>query len=97
MEEEKSHGIIGEAWSAALSSFCFFATGALIPIIPFIFGMDVLPGAIVAIVLVSLALMTTGGITGLISGKPPLLRALRQLAIGLGAAGITYLLGLLFA
>lgn len=97
VEEEKSHGIIGEAWSAALSSFCFFATGALIPIIPFIFGMDVLPGAIVAIVLVSIALMTTGGITGLISGKPPLLRALRQLAIGLGAAGITYLLGLLFA
>ena len=97
VEEEKSHGIIGEAWSAALSSFCFFATGALIPIIPFIFGMDVLPGAIVAIVLVSLALMTTGGITGLISGKPPLLRALRQLAIGLGAAGITDLLGLLFA
>ena len=97
VEEEKSHGIIGEAWSAALSSFCFFATGALIPIIPFIFGMDVLPGAIVAIVLVSLALMTTGGITGLISGKPPLLRALRQLAIGLGAAGITYILGLLFA
>ncbi|HCM81653.1 MAG TPA: rubrerythrin family protein [Corynebacterium stationis] len=97
VEEEKSHGIIGEAWSAALSSFCFFATGALIPIIPFIFGMDVLPGAIVAIVLVSLALITTGGITGLISGKPPLLRALRQLAIGLGAAGITYLLGLLFA
>lgn len=97
VEEEKSHGIIGEAWSAALSSFCFFAAGALIPIIPFIFGMDVLPGAIVAIVLVSLALMTTGGITGLISGKPPLLRALRQLAIGLGAAGITYLLGLLFA
>lgn len=97
VEEEKSHGIIGEAWSAALSSFCFFATGALIPIIPFIFGMDVLPGAIVAIVLVSLALMTTGGITGLISGKPPLFRALRQLAIGLGAAGITYLLGLLFA
>ena len=97
VEEEKTHGIIGEAWSAALSSFCFFATGALIPIIPYIFGMDVLPGAVVAMVLVSLALMMTGGITGLISGKPPLFRAFRQLAIGLGAAGITYLLGLLFA
>src|SRR5699024_9636029 len=59
--------------------------------------MEVGPGAVVAIVLVSLALMVTGGITGLISGKPPLFRALRQLAIGLGAAGITYLLGLLFA
>ncbi|MGP5724020.1 VIT1/CCC1 transporter family protein [Corynebacterium casei] len=96
-EADNSHGVIGEAWSAALSSFCFFATGALIPIIPFIFGMDVTPGAIVAIVLVSLALMMTGGITGLISGKPPLFRALRQMVIGLGAAGITFLLGLLFA
>ncbi|MDN6466006.1 MAG: VIT1/CCC1 transporter family protein, partial [Corynebacterium casei] len=96
-EADNSHGVIGEAWSAALSSFCFFATGALIPIIPFIFGMDVTPGAIVTIVLVSLALMMTGGITGLISGKPPLFRALRQMVIGLGAAGITFLLGLLFA
>src|SRR5699024_11577165 len=51
VEEEKTHGVIGEAWSAALSSFCFFATGALIPIIPYIFGMDVLPGAVVAMVL----------------------------------------------
>lgn len=95
--EDNSHGAIGEAWSAALSSFCFFATGALIPIIPFIFGMDVLPGAIVAIVLVSIALLMTGGVTGLVSGKPPFTRALRQLAIGLGAAAITYAIGLLFA
>lgn len=94
-KQAQSHGVIGEAWSAALSSFCFFATGALIPIIPFIFGMEVNPGAILAIILVSIALMVTGGITGLISGKPPLTRALRQLAIGLGAALITYLLGML--
>lgn len=90
------HGVIGEAWSAALSSFCFFGTGALIPILPYIFGMEVLPGAIVAIVLVSLALMFTGGIVGVLSGKPPFVRALRQLAIGLVAAGVTYVLGLAF-
>ena len=30
------------------------------------------------------------------SGGPPLKRALRQLAIGLGAAAVTYCLGLLF-
>lgn len=90
------HGVIGEARFAALSSFLFFATGAFIPIIPFLFGMAALPGAIVALVLVSIALMFTGGVVGIISGKPPLARALRQLAIGLGAAGITYLLGLAF-
>jgi VIT1/CCC1 family predicted Fe2+/Mn2+ transporter len=47
-------------------------------------------------VLVGIALMVTGSIVGLLSGASPLKRALRQLAIGFGAAGVTYLLGLLF-
>jgi len=33
---------------------------------------------------------------GLLSGAPPLKRAVRQLAIGFGAAAVTYALGLLF-
>ena len=37
-----------------------------------------------------------GATVGLLSGAPPLRRGLRQLAIGFGAAAITYLLGLLF-
>lgn len=92
----EDHNVIGQAWSAALASFCFFGVGALIPILPFIFGMSAGSGAVVSLVLVALALMLTGGIVGLISGKPPAVRALRQLAIGLGAAGITYLLGMAF-
>ena len=43
-----------------------------------------------------LALLGTGAVVGLLSGASPLKRALRQLAIGFGAAGATYLLGLLF-
>lgn len=85
-----------ESWTAAGSSFLSFGIGAFIPIIPFILGMEALPGAVVSLVLVSVALMFTGAVTGLLSGKPPLPRALRQLAIGLGAAGLTYLLGMLF-
>ena len=46
--------------------------------------------------LVGLALLATGAIVGLLSGGPPLKRAIRQLVIGFGAAGVTYLLGLLF-
>ena len=42
------------------------------------------------------ALMLTGATVGVLSGGPPLRRALRQLAIGLGAAAVTYCLGLLF-
>ena len=86
----------GGAWEAAISSFCFFAGGALLPILPFIFGASTTLGAVIAVVLVSLALLITGAVTGILSGKPPAWRALRQLLIGLGAAGITYLLGLAF-
>jgi VIT1/CCC1 family predicted Fe2+/Mn2+ transporter len=46
-------------------------------------------------VLVGVALMLTGATVGVLSGGPPLRRALRQLAIGAGAAGVTFLLGLL--
>ena len=65
-------------------------------LLPFIFGASTALGAVIAVVLVSLALLITGAVTGILSGKPPAWRALRQLLIGLGAAGITYLLGLVF-
>ena len=45
--------------------------------------------------LVGVALLSTGVIVGLLSGAPPMRRAMRQLLIGFGAAGITYVLGLL--
>ena len=38
----------------------------------------------------------TGGVVGILSGQSPTPRALRQLVVGYGAAGVTYLLGLLF-
>jgi VIT1/CCC1 family predicted Fe2+/Mn2+ transporter len=47
-------------------------------------------------VLVGAALLSTGVIVGLLSGGPPLRRALRQLLIGYAAAATTYLLGLMF-
>jgi len=90
------HESVGTGLAAASSSFCFFASGALIPVLPFLFGLDEVAALVVAGVLVGLALLSTGAIVGLLSGGPPLKRALRQLAIGIGAAGVTYLLGLLF-
>ena len=95
-ETEDEHETVGTAWGAALSSFCFFASGAIVPIIPFLFGMTGIGALIVAAVLVGIALLATGGTVGLLSGTSPLTRGLRQLAIGLGAAGVTYLLGMAF-
>nr|WP_235928932.1 VIT1/CCC1 transporter family protein [Marisediminicola senii] len=91
-----THEAVGTGIGAAASSFCFFATGAAIPILPYLFGAGGLTALAVSAVLVGIALLCTGAVVGLLSGGPPLLRALRQLAIGFGAAGATYLLGLLF-
>lgn len=95
-ETEDQHEAVGTAWGAALSSFCFFASGAIVPILPFLFGLTGVTALVVAAVLVGLALLVTGGIVGLLSGTSPLTRGLRQLGIGLGAAAVTYVLGLAF-
>jgi VIT1/CCC1 family predicted Fe2+/Mn2+ transporter len=86
----------GSGLSAALSSFLCFAGGSVIPVLPLIFGMTGLGSMVVAAVLVGIALLCTGALVGLLSGKPPLMRALRQLAIGLGAAAVTFALGSVF-
>jgi VIT1/CCC1 family predicted Fe2+/Mn2+ transporter len=94
--EDPEHETVGTAWGAALSSFCFFASGAIVPILPFLFGMAGGPALVLACVLVGVALIATGAVVGLLSGTSPLSRGLRQLAIGFGAAAATYLLGLAF-
>ena len=91
----RQHEAIGTGMGAAVSSFLFFATGAVIPVLPFLFGLSGMTAIVVAAVLVGIALLATGVIVGLLSGAPPVQRALRQLLIGYGAAAITYVLGLL--
>ena len=90
------HEAVGSAWKAALSSFCFFASGALIPVLPYLFGASGLTAVLIASALVGIALLCTGAVVGILSGASPLRRALRQLGIGYGAAAATYLLGRAF-
>lgn len=90
------HEAIGTGISAAISSFCFFASGAVIPVLPYLFGLQGIVAIVVAAVLVGLSLLGTGAVVGLLSGAPPLRRALRQLLIGYGAAAVTYALGYAF-
>ena len=93
--DSAEHEAIGTGLRAAVSSFCFFASGAVIPVLPYLFGLQGVVAQVVAAVLVGIALIGTGVTVGLLSGGPPLRRALRQLLIGYGAAAVTYLLGLL--
>jgi vacuolar iron transporter family protein len=90
------HEAVGSAWRAAVSSFLFFASGALIPVLPYMFGVSGLIAVVIAAVMVGIALLGTGAVVGLLSGTSPLKRALRQLAIGYGASAATYLLGRAF-
>jgi VIT1/CCC1 family predicted Fe2+/Mn2+ transporter len=87
---------IGSPWNAAISSFLFFASGALIPVLPYLFGATHLVAIAIAAGAVGLALLGTGAVVGILSGASPWKRALRQLLIGFGAAAVTYVLGLLF-
>ena len=86
----------GSPMSAAVSSFVCFSLGAIVPILPYLFGSEGLSAAVIACVLVGLALLLTGGLVGVLSGSTPAKRAFRQLLIGAGAAGVTFLLGSLF-
>ncbi len=95
-EHAQEHDVVGSAWGAALSSFLFFASGAVIPVLPWMLGLSGLAAVATALTLVGVALLATGAAVGVLSGASPLRRGLRQLAIGYGAALVTYLLGLLF-
>ncbi len=65
------HEAVGKGWNAAISSFCFFASGALIPVLPYLFGLQGTAAVIVAATLVGLVLLGTGAIVGLLSGARP--------------------------
>lgn len=95
-EKVDEHVAIGTGLGAAVSSFCFFASGAVLPVLPFLFGLEGTVAIAAAAVTVGLALLATGAIVGLVTGGRPSACALRQLAIGFGAAAVTYLLGLMF-
>lgn len=96
VDEVDEHEAIGTGLGAAVSSFCFFGSGAVIPVLPYLFGLSGLTAVVVASVLVGLSLLATGATVGLLSGASPLRRGVRQLVIGYSAAAVTYLLGLLF-
>lgn len=95
-EDREENVALGTDIGAAAASFAFFASGALIPILPYIFGLSGVGAMILSLLFVGAALGFTGGVVGLLSGASPLKRGIRQILIGYGAAFVTYLLGLAF-
>lgn len=82
----------GSPWTAAGASFVLFAGGALLPVIPF-FALAGATAIGASLGIGAAAMLAIGAGTSLFTGRGVLLSALRQLAIGVAAAGITFGLG----
>jgi VIT1/CCC1 family predicted Fe2+/Mn2+ transporter len=82
----------GSARVAAITSFILFAVGALIPVVPFIFATGY-TAIIASIVLSALALFGIGAAITIFTGRPVGRSGVRQLLLGLGAAGLTFGIG----
>ena len=77
-------------YTAAAASLVTFATGALIPLIPYLAGLNSLA---LALGLAALAAFIGGGLVARLTDRPFFRGAIRQLLLGVLAAGLTYLIG----
>jgi VIT1/CCC1 family predicted Fe2+/Mn2+ transporter len=87
---------LGSPWGAAFFSFISFATGALIPLLPFLLGMVGRSALETSATCAGVALLAVGGTLSLFSGRSAIYGSLRMMAIGGGAGALTYLIGTLF-
>lgn len=77
-------------WVAAGSSFLCFSVGALVPLLPYLFGFTVLWPALVC---GGVGLFIAGALASRATGKPWWSGGFRQLVLGALAAGVTYVVG----
>jgi VIT1/CCC1 family predicted Fe2+/Mn2+ transporter/rubrerythrin len=83
---------LGSPWGAALGSFVAFALGAVVPVLPYLFGSG--PSAFpLSLGLSLVALFAVGAGVSMLTGRGTIFSGLRQALIGLGAATVTYLVG----
>jgi VIT1/CCC1 family predicted Fe2+/Mn2+ transporter len=85
-------GLGGSAWIAAGTSFALFATGALVPLLPYAF-LSGQSAAVVSGVFGALGLFLSGVLGSVFTGHPMLRNGVRHAAFGLAAAGVTFGLG----
>jgi VIT1/CCC1 family predicted Fe2+/Mn2+ transporter len=77
-------------WTAAISSFLSFTVGALLPVLPYLFGADSL---LAASILAALGLFAAGAITSRFTSRRWYYSGARQLLLGAVAATVTFGIG----
>ena len=86
---------LGSPWGAAISSLLSFAVGAVVPLLPFIFGAGARALPISAL-LTALALFGVGATLSLFTGRSALFSGARMMLLGGLAAAVTFGVGRLF-
>jgi len=84
------HHDLPSPYVAAGASLVTFAVGALIPLLPYLFGFDSLP---TALTVAAVTAFLGGGMVARITNRPFLRGALRQLLLAGAAAALTYAIG----
>ena len=85
---------LGSPWGAAFASFGAFAGGALIPLVPWIFGVAAALSLSLGLAVISL--FAVGASLSLFTGRSALISGLRMVSIGAGAGAATWGIGQLF-
>ena len=72
------------------ASFVAFSIGALLPLLPYLFGITTLTASLV---ITAVSLLVGGMTVGRLTGRPLLRSGVRQLLLGAAAVAVTYLVG----
>ena len=83
---------LGSAWQAAAASFVTFAIGAFIPLAPWLFTSGT-TAIVLSIVLGAVASVAVGTVLARFTERSVVVSALRQLAVTVVAAGVTFGVG----
>jgi VIT1/CCC1 family predicted Fe2+/Mn2+ transporter len=84
-------GDLASPMLAAVSSFIAFAVGAFVPVVPYLFGSEMLAPAIV---LTLVALFGCGAVVTRLTSRPWWFGGLRQVLLGGAAFTLTYVVGM---
>ncbi|MBS0395263.1 MAG: VIT1/CCC1 transporter family protein [Proteobacteria bacterium] len=84
---------LGSPWGAAGFSFVAFALGATLPLVPFLAGLSLRNGTLLAATLTLASLFAIGMTLSLFTGRGAWRGGLRMAAIGALAGGATFLIG----
>ena len=80
-------------WTAAFSSLASFSVGALLPLLPYVFGATTL---VISAIVAVLALFVAGALSARFTSRSWVFAGTRQLVLGVVAAAVTFGIGTLF-